>query len=261
MKNEPNKIDAALVEAQEPPTQWSEPVVRRHGATAHVVYDSRAAAEAQEPTHEQANSKTVRDLPEATAASDPTAERRDDGFGATDQPSERRASDEGVSRLAGQRPGPPDLHRLVDDLLSSARSGLLFGNFDEPLDDASRRIVRIIHARVAEVAAGAEARPPDPPQPSLVQVYLSRELCAYLDTLTITSENIGAIRRACFVPWNSEWNGIVRDETAKREQSDRADARPEERRWEDLTADEQAAEAAERAAESSRSRATPTGER
>jgi hypothetical protein len=46
---------------------------------------------------------------------------------------------------------------------------------------------------------------------------LRLELRAYLDTLTITGDTIGDIRRRCFVPWESEWNGIVRDETAKRE--------------------------------------------
>lgn len=43
------------------------------------------------------------------------------------------------------------------------------------------------------------------------------DLKTYLDTLVITSDNIGDIRRQCFVPWDSKWNGIVRDETAKRE--------------------------------------------
>ena len=43
------------------------------------------------------------------------------------------------------------------------------------------------------------------------------ELRAYLDTLTITGDNIGDIRRSLFVPWESAWNGWVRDETAARE--------------------------------------------
>ena len=47
--------------------------------------------------------------------------------------------------------------------------------------------------------------------------HLMDELRAYLDQQTITGENIGDIRRSCFVPWDSRWNGIVRDETAKRE--------------------------------------------
>lgn len=46
---------------------------------------------------------------------------------------------------------------------------------------------------------------------------LRHELCIYLDTLIITDDNIGDIRRQCFVPWDSAWNGIVRDETAARE--------------------------------------------
>jgi hypothetical protein len=64
----------------------------------------------------------------------------------------------------------------------------------------------------------------DPPVPSeLVRLYLRHELCAYLDSLTITGENIGDIRRSCFVPWDSAWNGIVRDETAEREVKTAAD--------------------------------------
>jgi len=49
--------------------------------------------------------------------------------------------------------------------------------------------------------------------------YLSlrAQLCIWLDTQEITSENIGEIRRACFVPWASSWNAIVKDETAARE--------------------------------------------
>jgi len=43
------------------------------------------------------------------------------------------------------------------------------------------------------------------------------ELEGYLDTLTITSDTIGDIRRSLLMPWDSAWNGVVRDETAKRE--------------------------------------------
>lgn len=46
---------------------------------------------------------------------------------------------------------------------------------------------------------------------------LKSELIAYLDTIPVTSENIGEIRRSCFMPFDCEWNGIVRDETAARE--------------------------------------------
>ena len=46
---------------------------------------------------------------------------------------------------------------------------------------------------------------------------LRREMQTYLRTLTITSDNIGGIRRLLFVPWDSQWNGWVRDDTAARE--------------------------------------------
>lgn len=43
------------------------------------------------------------------------------------------------------------------------------------------------------------------------------ELRKHLDGLTITSDNIGDIRRRLFFPFDSMWNGWVRDETAVRE--------------------------------------------
>jgi hypothetical protein len=46
---------------------------------------------------------------------------------------------------------------------------------------------------------------------------LRQELADWLDTQIITGDNIGDVRRACFVPWDSQWNGVVRDETAARE--------------------------------------------
>jgi hypothetical protein len=49
---------------------------------------------------------------------------------------------------------------------------------------------------------------------------LKKELIAFLDdksTPPITRKNIGKIRRRLFMPWNSEWNAIVREETAARE--------------------------------------------
>lgn len=48
---------------------------------------------------------------------------------------------------------------------------------------------------------------------------LKQELIDYLNTQRVTPENIGDFRRSLFVPWESEWNGIVRDETAAREKS------------------------------------------
>ena len=46
---------------------------------------------------------------------------------------------------------------------------------------------------------------------------LKLELIEWLDQQTITSDNIGPTRRRLMVPWDSEWNAIVRDETAARE--------------------------------------------
>ena len=46
---------------------------------------------------------------------------------------------------------------------------------------------------------------------------LRQELCDHLDSLNITSENIGEVRRSLFLPFQTSWNGLVRDETAKRE--------------------------------------------
>lgn len=52
---------------------------------------------------------------------------------------------------------------------------------------------------------------------------LHQELIKWLDIQIITSENIGDIRRMAFVPWDSAWNGLVRDETAQREVSPPSD--------------------------------------
>lgn len=49
-----------------------------------------------------------------------------------------------------------------------------------------------------------------------------QELTKWLDQQEITAENIGTIRGRCFVPWDSHWNAIVRDETAAREKSNEA---------------------------------------
>lgn len=48
---------------------------------------------------------------------------------------------------------------------------------------------------------------------------LRNELRAYLDGLTITGDNIGEIRRSLFMPWDSPWNDVVREETANRERA------------------------------------------
>ena len=46
---------------------------------------------------------------------------------------------------------------------------------------------------------------------------LQTELRIWLDSQTITSENIGSVRRQCLMPWDSSWNSLVREETAARE--------------------------------------------
>lgn len=53
--------------------------------------------------------------------------------------------------------------------------------------------------------------------PRGVDLDLVWQLTNWLDKQEITSENIGEIRRACFMPWSSGWNAIVREETALRE--------------------------------------------
>lgn len=45
------------------------------------------------------------------------------------------------------------------------------------------------------------------------------ELLRWLEQQIITPENIGNIRRQCFLPWDSSWNALVRDETAAREKN------------------------------------------
>lgn len=54
---------------------------------------------------------------------------------------------------------------------------------------------------------------------NLLATHLSVELVRYLDSIVIDSNSIGDIRRSCFMPWDSSWNGLVRDETAAREVS------------------------------------------
>ena len=44
-------------------------------------------------------------------------------------------------------------------------------------------------------------------------------LRAYLDTKRITPDTIGDIRRTLFMPWESQWNALVREETAARERN------------------------------------------
>lgn len=51
---------------------------------------------------------------------------------------------------------------------------------------------------------------------------LGAELRQWLNSQDIHGDNIGSIRRQCFMPWDCSWNALVRDETAKREKSPNA---------------------------------------
>ncbi len=46
---------------------------------------------------------------------------------------------------------------------------------------------------------------------------LGAELRQWLNSQDINVNTIGSIRRQCFMPWDSSWNSLVRNETAKRE--------------------------------------------
>lgn len=46
---------------------------------------------------------------------------------------------------------------------------------------------------------------------------LKEEAIIWLDTQKINSENIGAIRWGLMMPFESEWNSFIREETAIRE--------------------------------------------
>jgi hypothetical protein len=77
---------------------------------------------------------------------------------------------------------------------------------------------------VAEICRAGVVGPE--PAPVSLSFDMLVELRCHLDGLQITSENIGFIRRELFVPWNSAWNGIVRDETAKRENKGAPQVKP-----------------------------------
>lgn len=48
---------------------------------------------------------------------------------------------------------------------------------------------------------------------------LGSELRQWLNAQDINGDSIGTIRRQCFMPWDSSWNSLVREETAEREKS------------------------------------------
>jgi len=53
------------------------------------------------------------------------------------------------------------LYRLEHDLRESLRGGYLFGNFDEPLDAAGIRIVRVIQQRLSALPCECTDRTPN----------------------------------------------------------------------------------------------------
>lgn len=87
----------------------------------------------------------------------------------------------------------------------------------------TNRDIRREAVAVMREAAALLRQPPAAPEGAWQGIMvdrdadLRREMRAYLDTLTIHGDNIGEIRRSLFVPWDSQWNGWVRDETAIRE--------------------------------------------
>ena len=60
--------------------------------------------------------------------------------------------------------GNPLARQLIDlerDLRDSLRGGYLFGNFDEPLDAASMRVVRVIQQRISDLPCECTDPTPD----------------------------------------------------------------------------------------------------
>ena len=90
---------------------------------------------------------------------------------------------------------------------------ILGPNWMTYLDEDGRRIFRSIAQpprkiiTMADVNAGRLV-----PKSNLVA-----ELLDYLDSIEITSDNIGAIRARLLTPWSYSFNAVVRDETARRE--------------------------------------------
>ncbi len=54
-----------------------------------------------------------------------------------------------------------ELLRIERELRESLRGGYLFGNFDEPLDAASIRVVRVIQQRLSNLECSCTDRTPD----------------------------------------------------------------------------------------------------
>jgi len=56
--------------------------------------------------------------------------------------------------------------------------------------------------------------PPVPPLPPFLPIDLRGELVAWLAKQQVIPKNMGEIREACMVPWDSKWNSIVMEATA-----------------------------------------------
>lgn len=83
-------------------------------------------------------------------------------------------------------------------------------------DIKSRKIDAIVHAlHELKHAATQNYR-------AISSFTLARELELWLDQQEISGDTIRKVRRLCFLPWDSQWNAIVRDKTAERETSQNA---------------------------------------
>jgi hypothetical protein len=91
---------------------------------------------------------------------------------------------------------------------------------DVRMEGYCQECYRLVLRKTLQHATRPRPALPQEPQRQIMvdrDAGLRIELRAYLDTLTITGDNIGDIRRSLFMPWDSPWNGWVRDETAERE--------------------------------------------
>ena len=123
-----------------------------------------------------------------------------------------------------------DLNALTDELVEALdRAGVLWVM---SRNRAHGAIFGVLAAREALSllyrSASQAAAQPSAAVPLMVDrdADLRREMRVYLDAQVITGDTIGDIRRSLFVPWESAWNGWVRDETAAREGKGVAAAQP-----------------------------------
>lgn len=72
---------------------------------------------------------------------------------------------------------------------------------------------------VVQAAMRVRRASSSPVQPTPITDIMRSELRGWLRTQVVNGDTIGGIRRSLFMPWDSGWNGIVRDETAKVEVS------------------------------------------